>query len=53
MTHHTFPNGAVQGGAFAKPGTLEAKLKEMGLAPKSYDERLNDLMAAFVGAVKG
>lgn len=45
--HHTFPNGAVQGGAFAKPGELEAKLKELGSIPLTAEERYANLLAAF------
>lgn len=46
-THHTFPNGAVQGGAFTTPGQLEAKLKELGIADLTPEERYANLLAAF------
>ena len=45
--HHTFPNGAVQGGALSQPGELTTALKRLNPSLMTREEREADLRAAY------
>jgi len=50
--HFTHPNGAVQAGALSQPLELTTKLMELGVLPKTKEQRLADLEAAFAAMPK-